>query len=131
MSTPAFSNNKQRLSQVQGTISFDKTCHVKKNKKIKVIVKLLDVSIQDALSKTIAYHERYIFQCRSLEFVIQYSKNDIDNKNIYAVAAEAYIDTGEHKKEDRFVKTYITTQSYPVITHGHPSRVDLIVNSIK
>ena len=85
----------------------------------KLVVELLDVSLQDAPSKLIAQQTISDPGQAPIEFNIEYNSDDIDPRNTYAVGASIIESDGR--------LAFINDTAYDVITRGNPDRVDMIL----
>ena len=97
-----------------------------------VQIRLDDVTVTDARAKTLARAEagpcsaKAGEDCR-LPFAIEVNDADIDPRARYVIAAHADLDgDGEVSRGD-----YVTMQSYPVLTRGYPTNVDLELREVK
>ena len=86
-----------------------------------VIVRLSDVSLQDVTAPVLA--EQIISGPGELPvpFVLSYEVDEIDPQHTYAVGARI-----ERVSE----LLYINTTSYPVITQGNSTEVDVVVEKV-
>ena len=87
-----------------------------------VTIQLADVSIADAPSSTIAettieVHDKQV----PIPFELTYDSSAISSDRMYAVRATI---------RDGDTLMFTTTSSYPVITRGNPSRVDLMLQRV-
>jgi len=82
-------------------------------------LQLLDVSLADAPAKVIA-EENISLGGRQVPvpFSLDFDSTKIDPKHTYSLSAKVTVD-GQLR--------FITDQSYPVVTRGNPTRVDLIL----
>jgi uncharacterized lipoprotein YbaY len=83
-----------------------------------VEVRLLNVSLADAPAKLIAEQIITPEHQVPIAFELTYDPADIDARKSYAVRAT--IRNDEHL-------LFTTDRSYPVLTRGHPDRVDLVL----
>ena len=83
-----------------------------------VEVRLLDVSLADAPAKLIAEQTITSEHQVPIAFELTYDPADIDARLSYAVRAAIY--NGERL-------LFTTDRNYPVLTRGHPDRVDLVL----
>jgi uncharacterized lipoprotein YbaY len=82
-------------------------------------VKLLDVSRADAPALTIAEKAfRSAGRQVPIDFSLEYDPSRIDQRRRYSIQVRII-------QDDR--PRFISTQPYPVITGGHPNRVDVVV----
>jgi putative lipoprotein len=82
-------------------------------------VQLLDVSLADAPSKAIA-EDKITLGDRQVPvpFELKFDPSSIDPQHSYSVSAKIMVD-GELR--------FISNQSHPVLTHGNPSKVEIVV----
>jgi uncharacterized lipoprotein YbaY/membrane-bound inhibitor of C-type lysozyme len=84
-----------------------------------ILVQLLDVSLADAPSKVIAEQSYTLGQRQvPVPFSLSYDSSKIDEKHSYSVSARITLDG---------TLRFISDKSYPVITRGNPSTVDLML----
>jgi putative lipoprotein len=85
-------------------------------------VQLLDISIADAPSKTIAEQSISLGQRQvPVPFTLNFDAAKIDEKHSYSVSAKITVDGALR---------FMSEQSYPVLTQGHPSHVDLLLKQV-
>lgn len=105
---------------VTGTVSYLQRIALPTNAVI--VVKLSDVSQADAPAKIIAEQTINLGQRQvPVPFVLAFDPSKTDAKHSYSVSAKITVDG---------VLMFTTEQSYPVLTNGHPSRVDLILKQV-
>ncbi len=107
-----------QTAKVTGTIAYRQRIALTPSAVIEV--KLVDVSRADAPSVTVA--EQTIKPAGRqvpIEFELSYDPGRIEERNRYAVQVRI-LENGSLR--------FLTTQSYPVITGGNPSTVEIIVN---
>jgi len=122
---PNISFSDELPSKISGTISIAGVNHVETENKMKLIVNILDVSVADASSISIAGKEFITDGRKQLTFELPYDPRRIEKKNHYIVSAEVHV-----TRDDSFVKKYISMRSYPVLTRGYGNHVEITVNSI-
>ncbi|WP_028865255.1 YbaY family lipoprotein [Psychromonas aquimarina] len=93
---------------------------------IRAEVKLIDYSIADA--ETIVVSEKLIESISKfpLDYFISYKEADINESRLYSVSASLIF-------KDAAGEEYVgfrTTQSYPVLTNGFTSEIDLLLESV-
>jgi putative lipoprotein len=83
---------------------------------------LLDVSLADAPSQVIA-EQSYTLGQRQMPvpFSLSYDSSKIDEKHSYSISARITLDGALR---------FISDKSYPVITRGNPSTVDVILKQV-
>jgi uncharacterized lipoprotein YbaY len=91
----------------------------------RILVRLLDVSLADSPSKIIV--EKEIKPKGKPRYSLDLALNAVDSKASYIVDVWVDVD-GKGPLE---VGDFITMQSYPVLTYGHPVKVDVVVNEVK
>ncbi len=111
--------------KISGTVSINKNNPIDSKKTVKIIVKLLDVTIIDSAATTIATKELFENSKTAFQFELVYDSSLINKKNSYIISSEIHVKQGQI-----FIKKYITMQSYPVLTKGFSNKVDVVVNSI-
>ena len=96
-------------------------------------VKLADVSLADAQSPVIAIHTQSIgsddINGLSFELSPDAENIEINPKSTYSVSAHLSLHPNDNPTEIR-QGDYLTTQSYPVLTQGNPSTIDVEVKPI-
>lgn len=113
--------------QISGSVSGKVTGTITYRQKIAlppdavVTVNLEDISLQDAPAKIIA--QQVIKQPGQvpIPFSVSYNPMEIDGKNTYAIGVK--ITTGGNL-------LFINKNSYPVITKGKPSVVDIMLDQV-
>lgn len=87
-----------------------------------ILVQLLDVSLADAPSKVIA-EQTYTLGQRQVPvpFTLNYDSSKIDEKHSYSIRAKITLDDALR---------FLSDKSYPVITRGNPSTVDVILKPV-
>ena len=96
----------------------------------KAYVRLLDTSLADAPSPVVAeqvieHVARSLSKGEKVAFVLE--PNSIDERDTYYVSVLVDLDgDGKISKGD-----YISMQSYPVLTFGHPSEVTIEVKKVE
>ncbi len=113
--------DKNAKATVTGTVTYLQRIALPEDAELKVALE--DISLQDAPAGVIA--ERAIptkGRQVPLTFAIEYDPKVIEENHSYSVRAEIHFG-GERK--------YMTTQSYPVLTRGAPSNVDVIVMALQ
>lgn len=102
---------------VSGTVSYLQRMALPANAVIQV--QLLDVSLEDAAAKVMAEEKINLGQRQvPVPFTLSFDEAKIDDKHSYSVSAKITVD-GELR--------FLTDKTYPVLTRGNPSRVDLIL----
>ena len=87
-----------------------------------ILVQLLDVSLADAPSQVIAEQSYTLGQRQvPVPFGLNYDSSKINEKHSYVVSAKITLDG---------TLRFISDKSYPVITHGNPSTVDLMLKQV-
>ncbi len=106
---------------VTGTVTYLQRIALPPDAELKVTLE--DISLQDVAAGVIA---EQTFPAKDkqvpLAFAIEYDPKVIEEKHSYSVRAEICIG-GERK--------FVTMQSYPVLTKGAPSNVDVIVMALQ
>ena len=113
--------SKREMATVTGTVTYLQRIALPPDAEL--LVTLEDVSLQDAPAGVIA--ERTIpteGKQAPLEFAIEYDTKIIEESHSYSVRAEIFVG-GERR--------FVTGQSYPVLTRGAPSHVDVIVMALQ
>lgn len=107
-------------ASVTGTVSYRQRSALPPN--AEVTVRLVDVSRADAPAVELAV-QTFVTGGKQVPFPfsLSYDPAAIDQRFNYAVQAEIHVD-GQ--------LSFITTQSYPVITRGNPTTVDVIVEPV-
>lgn len=105
------------INEITGTVTY--LARIALPPQAKIQVQLLDVSLADAPSTVIA-GTGFALGNRQVPvpFTLKYDPVKIDPKHRYSVSARITI--GMDLK-------FVTDQTYPVITQGNPSKVDLIL----
>ena len=113
------STDSTELSTVRGVVISDQAVTIDADSVL--IVRLSDVSLQDAIAPVIS--EVVLSGPRELAvpFVLPYNPEEIDERNTYSVGAR--IERGT-------TLLYISTTSNPVITRGNPDRTDVEVEQV-
>lgn len=105
---------------VTGTVSYLQRMALPTNAVIEV--QLSDISLADAPAKVIAEQTINLGQRQvPVPFALTFDPAKIDSKHTYSMSAKITVD-GE--------LSFITDKSYPVLTNGNPSRVDLILKQV-
>lgn len=105
---------------VTGTVSYLQRVALPTNAVIEV--QLSDVSLADAPAKVIAEQTINLGQRQvPVPFALTFDPTKIDSKHTYSMSAKITVD-GK--------LSFITDKSYPVLTNGNPSRVDLILKQV-
>jgi putative lipoprotein len=105
---------------VTGTVSYLQRVALPTNAVIQV--KLADVSLADAPAKIVAEQTINLGQRQvPVPFALNFDPAKIDPKHTYSVSAKITVD-GQ--------LWFTTDQSYPVLTNGKPSHVDLILKQV-
>lgn len=113
--------NKRSMATVTGTVTYLQSIELPPDAELRVALE--DISLQDAPAGVIA--EQTIptgGKQAPLTFAIEYDSKIIEESHAYSVRAEILVGG-----ETRFV----TGQSYPVLTRGAPSNVDVIVMALQ
>jgi uncharacterized lipoprotein YbaY len=107
-------------ASITGTISYLQRMALPPNAMIQV--QLLDVSLADAPSQVIA-EQSYTLGQRQMPvpFSLSYDSSKIDEKHSYSISAKITLDG---------TLRFISDKSYPVITRGNPSTVDVILKQV-
>ena len=96
-------------------------------------VKLSDVSLADARSQVIAIHTQSVRAEDLGDLSFKLSPDDdsveINPKATYTVSAHISLHPNDNPTEIR-QGDYLTTQSYPVLTQGNPTSIDVEVKPI-
>ena len=107
-------------SAVTGTVSYFQRMALPPSAVIQV--QLLDVSLADAPAKIIAEQSIPVGSRQvPIPFQLNYDARSIDEKHSYSVSAKITID-GKLQ--------FISDKSYPVITRGNPTKVDVILKQV-
>jgi putative lipoprotein len=107
----------QPVSKVTGTVTYRQRIALAPDAVLEV--KLLDVSRADAPSETIASQEIQLEGRQvPISFEVQYDPTHIDPNNRYTIQARILAGGQLH---------FISQQAYPVLTHGNPSNLEVIV----
>jgi putative lipoprotein len=106
---------------VTGSVSYRVRMALPPNAEIRV--QLQDVSLADApatviAEETITLGERQV----PVSFMLKYDASRIDPKHNYSVSARISTD-GQLR--------FINEQAYPVITHGNPSKVEMLLKQVE
>jgi putative lipoprotein len=105
---------------VTGTVSYLQRMALPPNAVI--LVQLQDVSLADAPGKLISEQSINLGQRQvPVPFTLTFDPAKIDAKHTYSVSAKITVD-GK--------LSFITDQSYPVLSNGKPSHVDLILKQV-
>lgn len=113
---------------IKGELRFED--HVISFRNATMHVYLENVSVVDASSEIVGYYERKNVnfpndKFKTLSFEI--TGRDLDERENYAIRAHIDIDRdGNVSKGD-----FITMQSYPVVTFGHPRQISILVRQVK
>lgn len=98
-------------------------------KAAKVVVQVEDVSRADAPSVVVGEQRLSNVALRgkrAIPFKVDVPAGLIDQRSLYSVRAHIHLSgSGEVEEGD-----YVTTQSYPVLTHGHGKAVKLAVRRV-
>lgn len=108
-------------STVHGTVSFAEA--VVPQPTWRVEVKLLDVSFADAPSIEVGSFVQDSPSEVPIKYQIAYPASGIEERKSYTVSAEI-LDVGNPTQP---VLLFLSTQSYPVLTGGHGSEANIIV----
>lgn len=96
-------------------------------------VKLADVSLADAPSHVIAIHTKSLNGDDINDLMFELSpdtdSHEIDPRLTYSVSAHISLHPNDNPTEIR-QGDYLTTQIYPVLTHGNPTSIDVEVKYI-
>lgn len=94
---------------------------------VRAEVRLIDYSIADADSIVINEAEIETIDKVPFEYSISYKESDIDESRLYSVSVSLIFldDVGAEYIH------FLTTQSYPVLTNGASSEINLLLESIK
>lgn len=104
-------------STLKGTLELEPA--IKPGGNAYAIIKLLDVTIADAQAVEIARTQLTRVAGSSVLFELRYKRGSIDRRNSYVLAAEVFQkDSGQ-----RYVRTHISKQSYPVFVSTRPACV--------
>jgi len=105
---------------VTGTVSYRQRMALPPNAEIQV--QLLDVSLADAPAKAIA-EEKIVLGQRQVPvpFTLKFDPTKIDPKHTYSVSANITVGSA---------LWFISDQSYPVVTGGKPSHVEVILKQV-
>ena len=107
-------------ASVTGTVSYLQRMALPPNAILEV--QLLDVSLADAPSKIIAEQSITLGQRQvPVPFSLKYDSSKIDEKHSYSISAKITVDGALR---------FISDTSYPVVTRGNPSQVDVIVKQV-
>lgn len=115
------------MPAITGSISVNNIDNNDRTEQVKVVVKLLDVSVADAAAVTVASTEMPGIFAEHIHYELPYDAKIIDAKNSYIVSVEVFL----QQSDGSFVRKYMSTQSYPVITRGYARRIDVEVNNIR
>jgi hypothetical protein len=96
-------------------------------------VKLADVSLEDTPSQVIAIHTQSVGTTDKDGLRFELSPDvdsiEINPKSTYSVSAHLSLHPNDNPTEIRH-GDYLTMQSYPVLTQGNPSTIDVEVKHI-
>jgi len=96
-------------------------------------VKLADVSLADVSSQVIAIHTQSVgaddINALAFELSPDADNVEINAKATYTVSAHLSLHPNDNPTEIR-QGDYLTTQSYPVLTQGNPTNLDVEVKPI-
>jgi putative lipoprotein len=113
-------DNPPATQSVTGTVSYLERTALPPNAVI--LVQLHDVSLADAPAKVITEQSINLGQRQvPVPFTLTFDPAKIDAQHSYSVSAKITVD-GK--------LSFITDQSYPVLTNGKPSHVDLILKQV-
>ena len=104
-------------ASVSGTVTYRERLALTEDAKL--IVELRDVSYADAAAPLIARQTIDGPGQVPIKFSVEYSRQDIDSRSTYSISARI-VESG-----DRLAFTNDT--AYDVITHGNPSKVDMLL----
>jgi putative lipoprotein len=110
-----------QMVRMTGTVWYRQRIALPENAVIKV--QLQDVSLQDVAATVLA--EQIIeADGRQIPFAfdMEYDASTIDERNTYAISARITVD-GD--------LWFINTTHHPVLTHGHPSHMDVMVDMVR
>ena len=91
------------------------------------VITLLDVSLADASSKQIAQTKVTNISGSQFTFTLPFDAATIEKRNSYIVSAEIH----EQSPDGIYRRTFLTTQSYPVLTRGAPRNLTVRVQRIR
>lgn len=124
---PALGADENAMSAITGTIAVKNIDASDRARQINTVIKLLDVTVADAAALTIAREEVPGPFAEHADYTLHYDDKAIRPRNSYIVSVEVLV----QQPDGSFVRKYMTTQSYPVLTRGYGNRVDVEVNNIK
>ena len=104
-------------ASVSGTVTYRERLALSPGAKL--VMDLRDVSYADAPSKLIARQTIIGPGQVPIKFKVEYSRDDIDSRNVYSIAAKIMESDGR--------LAFINDTTYEVITHGNPSKVDMVL----
>jgi putative lipoprotein len=107
-------------ASISGTVTYLQRMALPPNALI--LVQLLDVSLADAPSQVVA-EQTYTLGQRQVPvpFTLNYDSSKIDEKHSYSISAKITLDGALR---------FISDKSYPVITRGNPSNVDVMLKPV-
>ena len=104
-------------ASVSGTVTYRERLSLTPGAKL--VVKLRDVSYADASAPLIASQTISDPGQVPIKFKVEYNRDDIDSRNIYAISARIIESDGR--------LAFTNDTAYDVITGGNPSRVDMLL----
>jgi putative lipoprotein len=109
------------MAAVTGTVWYRQRIALPENAIINV--QLQDVSLQDVAATVLA---EQIIEAAGRQapfaFELEYDASTIDERSTYAISARITVD-GD--------LWFINTTHHPVLTHGHPSHIDVMVDMVR
>ena len=104
-------------ASVSGTVTYRERLALTEDAKL--IVELRDVSYADAAAPLIARQTIDGPGQVPIKFKVEYSRQDIDSRNTYSISARIVESDGR--------LAFTNDTAYEVITHGNPSKVDMLL----
>lgn len=126
LAIPAFAGGEKLMPTLTGTIILRNIDNNDRAQNMKTVVSLLDVSVADAGAVTMTSKDMLGPFAERIEYELEYDPRSIQSKHSYNISVSIYL----RQPDGAYVRKYLSTQSFPVLTRGYSNHVDIEANNI-
>lgn len=126
MAIPAFAGGEKSMAILTGIITLRNIDNNDRLQAMKAVVSLLDVSAADAEAVTLASKDILGSFAERIKYELEYDPRSIQLKHSYNISVSIYL----RQPNGAYIRKYLSTQSYPVLTRGYGNHVDVEANNI-
>ncbi len=120
----ACGNSDDSSQEIIGTVEFEET--VLNLELEKAVIRLLDISLADAPSITIAEMTLSPITSVPINFTLTFDSSKIDSRNFYSVSVEVF----ELNNQGESERSFVNMESFRVLTREFSNQVSIVVKRV-